>query len=221
MPKSGEVWCEGARLLLRRGEFGDARRCLEYALHFTPQYGDTFIEYLRLLTACSAPASRNSAALSLNSSAGVPNSEWLSEVIRTAPPCLNGAMSVAALNLIAAPSAASTAAAASSAATSGQQQQQLLQLLSHRVEQMCIHADPNYGSLWLLHRDGALSTAKSVLRSVRQCLERARVWECKDYGEAALSARMPEVGPGAPLSALRHEQRLQVVWCGEFHSLRL
>eukprot|EP00817_Percolomonadidae_sp_ATCC50343_P000310 CAMPEP_0117423498 /NCGR_PEP_ID=MMETSP0758-20121206/4109_1 /TAXON_ID=63605 /ORGANISM="Percolomonas cosmopolitus, Strain AE-1 (ATCC 50343)" /LENGTH=936 /DNA_ID=CAMNT_0005206721 /DNA_START=957 /DNA_END=3767 /DNA_ORIENTATION=- len=52
VPKSGEVWCEGARIHLNplSGHFSlkTARKCLKYAIQFTPQYGDSFIEYLRL-----------------------------------------------------------------------------------------------------------------------------------------------------------------------------
>lgn len=54
-PKSGEVWCEGARLCMN--PFGEnaaffdleqASRNLTFALRFTPQYGDSFVEQLRL-----------------------------------------------------------------------------------------------------------------------------------------------------------------------------
>jgi len=52
VPKSGEVWCEGARLMLNpmspMFHLGLARRRLEFAICFTPQYGDSFIEMLRL-----------------------------------------------------------------------------------------------------------------------------------------------------------------------------
>jgi len=47
VPKSGEVWCEGARVLICQGKYQEARECLSYAAQFTPQYGDTFIECLR------------------------------------------------------------------------------------------------------------------------------------------------------------------------------
>ncbi len=51
-PKSGEVWCEAAKLYMSPYAFcfdlGKARKCLKFALHFTPQYGDSFIEMLRL-----------------------------------------------------------------------------------------------------------------------------------------------------------------------------
>jgi len=54
-PKSGEVWCEGARLCMNPfGEHAEhfdlekAERYLGFALRFTPQYGDSFVEQLRL-----------------------------------------------------------------------------------------------------------------------------------------------------------------------------
>ncbi len=53
VPKSGEVWCEGARLHLNPHadcfSLEAARRYLDAAIEFTPQYGDSFIEYLRLI----------------------------------------------------------------------------------------------------------------------------------------------------------------------------
>jgi len=54
IPKSGEVWCEGARLAM--ADFGNnlhfdyakAENYLKFAIQFTPQYGDSFIEMLKL-----------------------------------------------------------------------------------------------------------------------------------------------------------------------------
>ena len=48
VPKSGEVWCEGARIFLINRDYVKAEKFLEFAIHFTPQYGDSFVEYLRL-----------------------------------------------------------------------------------------------------------------------------------------------------------------------------
>jgi la-related protein 1 len=52
VPKSGEVWCEGARLRMNPYsgfyDLAKAEEFLEYAIQFTPQYGDSFIELLRL-----------------------------------------------------------------------------------------------------------------------------------------------------------------------------
>eukprot|EP01130_Rhizamoeba_saxonica_P003557 TRINITY_DN1490_c0_g1_i2.p1 TRINITY_DN1490_c0_g1~~TRINITY_DN1490_c0_g1_i2.p1 ORF type:complete len:770 (+),score=160.99 TRINITY_DN1490_c0_g1_i2:202-2511(+) len=47
VPKSGEVWCEGARIALYCGELEKAKRYLDFAIQFTPQYGDSFVEYMR------------------------------------------------------------------------------------------------------------------------------------------------------------------------------
>jgi la-related protein 1 len=57
VPKSGEVWCERARCLLnplcvRSFDLSEAQRALSFAAQFTPQYGDTFIEYARLEMLC-------------------------------------------------------------------------------------------------------------------------------------------------------------------------
>ena len=48
VPKSGEVWCEAARVHMRHGRWADARACLRHAPLFTPQYGGSFVEALRL-----------------------------------------------------------------------------------------------------------------------------------------------------------------------------
>lgn len=52
VPKSGEVWCEGARVVLhprsRHFDLDAARQYLSFAVQFTPQYGDSFIESVRM-----------------------------------------------------------------------------------------------------------------------------------------------------------------------------
>lgn len=52
VPKSGEVWCEGGRIHLnpfsRTFDLVRARRHLGFATRFTPQYGDGFVETIRL-----------------------------------------------------------------------------------------------------------------------------------------------------------------------------
>ena len=46
--KSGEVWCEGGRIFLNPCSslfsVHNAQYCLNLAVYFTPQYGDSFIE---------------------------------------------------------------------------------------------------------------------------------------------------------------------------------
>ena len=54
IPKSGEVWCEGARISMAdhamnpNFKFENAERYLNFAIQFTPQYGDSFLEMLKL-----------------------------------------------------------------------------------------------------------------------------------------------------------------------------
>ena len=52
IPKSGEVWCEGARLLSspvsHRFDLAKAEKYLNTAIQFTPQYGDSFLEIYRI-----------------------------------------------------------------------------------------------------------------------------------------------------------------------------
>eukprot|EP00667_Euglena_gracilis_P000456 EG_transcript_456 len=52
VPKSGEVWCEGARMCMNPlsalFNLRQAQQFLDFAIKFTPQYGDSFVEYLRL-----------------------------------------------------------------------------------------------------------------------------------------------------------------------------
>ena len=52
VPKSGEVWCEGARIRLsprtKTFDLGVAEKYLKFAVQFTPQYGDSFLESCRV-----------------------------------------------------------------------------------------------------------------------------------------------------------------------------
>jgi la-related protein 1 len=52
VPKSGEVWCEAARIALnplsRFFNIAAARRYLEFAYRFTPQHSDSLIEMIRV-----------------------------------------------------------------------------------------------------------------------------------------------------------------------------
>ena len=54
IPKSGEVWCEGARISMANFEenknfkYDAAENFLNFAIQFTPQYGDSFLEMLKL-----------------------------------------------------------------------------------------------------------------------------------------------------------------------------
>lgn len=49
VPKSGELWCEGGRIYAELREYENASKCFRTAIHFTPQYGDSFVEELKIL----------------------------------------------------------------------------------------------------------------------------------------------------------------------------
>jgi tetratricopeptide (TPR) repeat protein len=54
IPKSGEVWCEGARLAMSNHpnncfyNLDKALKYIDFAIQFTPQYGDSFLEMIKL-----------------------------------------------------------------------------------------------------------------------------------------------------------------------------
>lgn len=48
IPKSGELWCEGGRIYIELKQYLDAIRCFKAAIHFTPEYGDSFFELLKV-----------------------------------------------------------------------------------------------------------------------------------------------------------------------------
>lgn len=72
VPKSGEVWCEAARCVMNPLSFLNefdlalAFRYLSYAVLFTPQYGDSFIERIRFEIICQIFVPRILASLRIN-----------------------------------------------------------------------------------------------------------------------------------------------------------
>jgi len=118
VPKSGEVWCEGARICLN--PFSEcfnitaAQNFLDLAIEFTPQYGDSFVEYLRLHMLTQAPE----------------------EDIE-------------------------------------------------RLWQLCINAEPNYGTLWFHCKTSVLLTPRQVLQKATDFLKR-ELAEWRHVYEAAM-----------------------------------
>ena len=108
VPKSGEVWCEGARICLNpysaHFNLKVARNFLDFAIEFTPQYGDSFIEYLRLLMLLD-------------------------------------------------------------------QRTEEFERDLERLWQLCINAEPNYGTLWFHCKTSVLLTTRQVLQSATDLLE--------------------------------------------------
>jgi hypothetical protein len=48
LPMSGELWCEGGRIYAELSENRNALFCFKCAIHFTPQYGDSFLEEIKI-----------------------------------------------------------------------------------------------------------------------------------------------------------------------------
>jgi len=125
VPKSGEVWCEGARICLNPYSecysLDAARKFLDFAIEFTPQYGDSFIEYLRLEALTNAPESR-----------------------------------------------------------------------IERLWQLCINAEPNYGTLWFYCKASQLLSTRQVLQAATSMLDdELSQWQ-RVYYQADARAQTPD-----------------------------
>jgi hypothetical protein len=119
VPKSGEVWCEGARIHLNplstHFDLEAATRYLDFAIQFTPQYGDSFVEKLRV-------------------------------------DMVDGGLQ-AAVEAIEHSHAAGGEAVVEAAVDRFVCNTDLVTKMLHAVdtsvlEQRCVNADPNYGSMW-------------------------------------------------------------------------
>ena len=134
VPKSGEVWCEGARICLNPFSpcfnLATARNFLNFAIEFTPQYGDSFIEYLRL--------------------------EMLT----------------------------------------GASEAQL-----ERLWQLCINAEPNYGTLWFHCKANTLLSTRGVLQAATEIVSRELAEWRHVYQAAIARAETPEFRAAAAEAA--------------------
>ena len=41
----------------------------------------------------------------------------------------------------------------------------------HRLDRLCVHADPNYGPVWFAHKRHAADAAVDIMRSARGAIE--------------------------------------------------
>mmetsp|Transcript_36067 Transcript_36067/g.92941 ORF Transcript_36067/g.92941 Transcript_36067/m.92941 type:complete len:774 (+) Transcript_36067:25-2346(+) len=196
VPKSGEVWCEGARVYMNPlGAFfhlGHACKCLEFAVHLTPQYGDSFLELLRLrlLLELRSRIRNNPLTLGLLG----PETEVNGTVPPATPPGVTAAQVRAIAVLVTQRICLAIAAEMRSgrpvlSASSGKEDGAMhrngakeawtqdrngsesggmpcFQL--SQLELLCTYADPNYGFLWFWCRDSFLSTPREVLCRMHQ-----------------------------------------------------
>lgn len=188
VPKSGEVWCEGGRIHLNpfsnTFDLTEARRHLFFATRFTPQYGDSFLETMKLdiLEQWMAPV-----ALSLwrvlqptflgrlAESTADDYDTILADVVQTA----------ASKVLLALSSDETTRSRGGSDDDEGiKSNSQLLESLrwgltgksamlaldNSELELRCSNADPNYGLLWFHSRNGPTDTARTVISRGRELM---------------------------------------------------
>jgi la-related protein 1 len=115
VPKSGEVWCEGARIHLNplstHFDLEAATRYLDFAIQFTPQYGDSFVEKLRVDMISDG---LQAAVDAIEQDAGEAGADKVDEFVCNT-------------KLV---------------------RRMLEQVDTSVLEQRCVNADPNYGSMW-------------------------------------------------------------------------
>jgi len=178
--KSGEVWCEGARIFLNPlGEFfdlGRANKCLEFAVHLTPQYGDSFLELLRLRFLMEL----QSWILSEPLIAGISgmfledfkNQDELLAVLALAMQKVSRRGTSELKHRRFMLTVNSTDWDSASQDQSLDQAEYSPQLALERLEVLCSYADPNYGFLWFWCRQSSLATPREVLQQMAEELRR-------------------------------------------------
>jgi la-related protein 1 len=184
VPKSGEVWCEGGRIHLNpfsnTFDLTEARRHLFFATRFTPQYGDSFLETMKLeiLEQWIAPV-----ALNMWQVLQPAFLERLSE--GTADTILAGVVQTAARRILVALASDETANPRGGDFDEGTDaDSRLLDSLrrcltvksamaaldNSELELRCSNADPNYGLLWFHSRNGPTDTARTVISRGREIM---------------------------------------------------
>lgn len=185
VPKSGEVWCEGARIHLnpfsRTFDLQRASRHLFFATKFTPQYGDGFLETLRLLILDQllAPISTLIWEESKDQLAVNEEETWevgftryifdmLLELNSVRDTVTNEAKTMTTKSVL----GKSSTEAIIDRLYSGTS---LKFIDVSRLELRCANADPNYGPLWFHCRSGPTETARTVLaRAVNLIVEEVK-----------------------------------------------
>lgn len=153
VPKSGEVWCEGARIHLSPVSFNFdlelAQRYLDFAIQFTPQYGDSFLELLRLTLVRQViePVARSIIAKwDDDTTFGVEGKG--NQVVETvdcrvlAPRCPSFVLAV----------------------------EKFMTTDTQELEMRCSNADPNYGLFWFHCRDLPSDSPRLMMRRAKALL---------------------------------------------------
>jgi len=170
VPKSGEVWCEGARIHLNplspTFDTQAAMRHLAFAARFTPQYGDSFLEQVRVdmidrwLVPLAEPFVKRvyEALLPLplggNGEGGADDN--VDDNTRAYELIVNEVQ------------AAVEAVKARLQNGAGSISDGVLD--TSDLELRCSSADPNYGHLWFKYRDSPIDTAREVIMQAKEAM---------------------------------------------------
>jgi hypothetical protein len=156
VPKSGEVWCEAARIHLNPFsqcfDLDITTKHLDFATKFTPQYGDSFLETMRLemvktlVDRFSAPYTNK-----VLSSLKVYPEE---DILAKADELLDEVAHTVFVNR----------------PTSTDIKNVLGTLDTTKLELRCSNADPNYGKLWFRSRSRPSDTARTVLSQAKEVI---------------------------------------------------
>jgi la-related protein 1 len=173
VPKSGEVWCEGGRIHLnpfsKRFNLNEARRHLLFATRFTPQYGDGFLETIRLeiieLWLLPMASFVWEAVQPIVCSEESNPEVWVASVVVAAVKVILAAANNTAYSEFEEESLNKSVLPSLRAQLEFPSLDELLE--NSDLELRCANADPNYGSMWFNCRSGPTDTARVVLRCAR------------------------------------------------------
>lgn len=156
VPKSGEVWCEAARIHLnpfsRCFDLEIASQYLDFATKFTPQYGDSFLETMRL-----------EMVKTLVDRYSIP---YTAKILSDLKACSEEDISVRADQLL----DEVAHAVFSNRPTSIDIKTAIDKLDTTKLELRCSNADPNYGKLWFRSRSRPSDTAQTVLSQAKEVI---------------------------------------------------
>jgi la-related protein 1 len=170
VPKSGEVWCEGGRILLnpfsKSFDLEKARRHLFFATRFTPQYGDSFLETLRLelLDQWIAPIASvlwETTSTLVYGEGESATDEHMAKCIMVALRMLSDACSSKSLPGTDLDGRTFDIVAFVKHRLDASKCCEMVDI--HDLQLRCTNADPNYGLLWFHCRNGPTDTARQVL----------------------------------------------------------
>lgn len=214
VPKSGEVWCEGGRIHMnpfsRTFDLAVARRHLFFATRFTPQYGDSFLEALKLdlLEQWIAPVAFNlwkgmERSYAENIIASRDDDSLIDQVLTD---IVRRTFRLVRLALGKAQQGRTFQGIESEANIISPLRNGLSHTFCEKIvdnselELRCANADPNYGPLWFHCREGRLDTARTVIASAREIFVEDLIAHADVY-VAAIVRRF------ALIVALKHQEQ--------------